>query len=304
MLRRSLRQTLAAVLFIGLVFVAGAETERLYPLQQLLSIVHLHDAQPVAFALNHDNAQESPTEVGCPAAGEKRLMVALLIGQSNAANYGETRGTAPAGVVNFYRGKCYATRDPLLGADGNRGSVWTRMATTLIARRAFNRIVLVPIAVGGTTIDDWTPGGMLHARIETTLGFLAASGLSITHVVWHQGESDATRGTPPDVYRAQLQELVTLLRAKTGAKVFVSRATICGSSPNAAIRTMQQAVIDGSADALEGVDTDQLGAGWRYDGCHFSTAALERAGELWADLIEREQDPAGAKDRLATGTPD
>src|SRR5690242_8495277 len=202
MVRRSLRQTLAAVLFICLVFVAGAETQRVYPLQQLLKKLHLLEGPPVAFALNHDNVQESPTEVECPATGHKRLMVALLIGQSNAANYGETRGTAPPDVVNFYRGKCYAARDPLLGADGKGGSVWTRMATKLIAHGVFDRIVLVPIGIGGTTIDNWTPGGMLHARIETSLGFLAASGLRVTHVLWHQGESDAARGTPPEVYRA------------------------------------------------------------------------------------------------------
>ena len=302
MVRPSVRQSLAAALFAGVVFVAGAETERVYPLQQLLANLHLHAAQPVAFALNHDNVQESPTEVECPATRDKRLMVALLIGQSNASNYGETRGTAPPEAVNFYRGKCYAARDPLLGADGTRGSVWSRMATKLIARGAFDRIVLVPVGVGGTAIEDWTPGGMLHARIETTFAFLKASGLRVTHVIWHQGENDAARGTPPDVYRSQLQELISLLTSETGVKVFVSQATICGGPPNAAIRGAQEAVIEGSGDALRGLDTDQLGREWRYDGCHFSAAALERAGGLWAELIERDQSQADANASFATET--
>jgi hypothetical protein len=279
-----------------LVFAAGVESALVFARfssQWRIGGPTDHPAEPhVAFVLNHDNLQESPVETSCPGMKDGRLMVALLIGQSNAANYGQTRSEAPSEVVNFYRGKCYIARDPLLGAGGRGGSVWTRMASKLIADQTFDRIVLAPVAITSSTVDDWTPGGALYPRIETALASLATSELNVTHVIWDQGESDAARDTPGEIYRSQLQELVSLLRSKTAAQIFVSEATICNNAPNAAVRRAQISVLDDSAQIFRGVDTDQFGPEWRYAGCHFSARGLERVGALWAAIvIERRGHP-------------
>jgi hypothetical protein len=287
------RRHTAAVLLAALIFIMGAEAQMLYPAQQLIADLHLRDLlvhlgaapSPADFALDHDNVQEDPREIECPGMTEGRVMVALIVGQSNAANYGETRGTAPSGVFNFYRGKCYVARDPLLGADGYRGSVWTRMASRLKAEGVFDRIVLAPVAIASSTVDDWAPGGKLFPRIEAALSFLAERNLRVTHVLWHQGETDAARGLPGEIYRAQLAELISFLEARTQAKIFVSQATVCASAPSPEIRDAQEAVLNDARGVLRGVDTDQLGPAWRVDGCHLSDRGLARAGDLWAERL-------------------
>ena len=47
-----------------------------------------------------------------------RTMVALVFGQSNAANSGQRRANGGPGVYNFYAGNLYRAQDPLLGATG------------------------------------------------------------------------------------------------------------------------------------------------------------------------------------------
>src|SRR6185295_9871056 len=66
-------------------------------------------------------------EAPLAAVRGKRTMVALVFGQSNAANAGETAGSAHQGVFELYGGRLYRARDPLLGAEGDGGSVWLRL---------------------------------------------------------------------------------------------------------------------------------------------------------------------------------
>ncbi|MBV8746716.1 MAG: hypothetical protein JO134_16895, partial [Xanthobacteraceae bacterium] len=62
--------------------------------------------------------------VPCPMTGE-RTMVALVFGQSQAANQVQERFIGGEGVFNYLRGHCYQALDPLLGTGGDKGNVWT-----------------------------------------------------------------------------------------------------------------------------------------------------------------------------------
>lgn len=92
----------------------------------------------------------------------------LTSGQSNSANFGETRYTATKNVLNLniHDEKCYASVDPLFGADGDGGSVWGRPGDLLVASGAFDRALLIPFGVGGTALLEWTAGGRLHPRVK------------------------------------------------------------------------------------------------------------------------------------------
>ncbi len=232
--------------------------------------------------------------VAMPSIAPNRTMVALVFGQSNAANSGETLGAEVPGVYEFYRGRLYRARDPLLGADGDRGSVWMRLGKTAIESKAFDTVVLVPFAFSATEISRWAPGGNLHEPLLSLMTQARASGMAFTHLLWHHGEADALANTPLEEYEAALRALIASIRSHgVDAPMYVAMSTRCGRTrPNGSIRQAQSAVVDGEAGILPGPDTDSLGLAERYDGCHFSTEGLDRAAELWLQVIRTSRSSA------------
>ena len=98
--------------------------------------------------------------------GESRFLAPLAesalsivtLGQSNAANFAAGRYRPRTNVVNFnlYDGKCYRATNPLIGASGDRGNFATRLGDILIERGFTERVVLAPIGMGNTRIEDWS----------------------------------------------------------------------------------------------------------------------------------------------------
>ena len=91
-----------------------------------------------------------PQPITAAAPKVPRVMVALVFGQSNAANWGQGRRTAGANVQVFYKGRFYRASDPIKGADGEGGSVWTRLGDKLIAAKLYDKVIFVPVARGGS----------------------------------------------------------------------------------------------------------------------------------------------------------
>jgi len=228
-------------------------------------------------------------EAPLAAVRGKRTMVALVFGQSNAANAGETAGGAHQGVFELYGGRLYRARDPLLGAEGDGGSVWLRLGEKAVTSGEFEAVVLVSFAVGATGIARWAPGGSLHQvlleRIDQALG----TGLRFTHLLWHQGEADAESGTSETDYREKFLAMLAAIRARgVDAPIYVAVASRCGRIRGAApIRSAQSALRNPASRILAGPDTDQLGPADRYNGCHFSTEGLDKAATLWWEAIRQ-----------------
>lgn len=226
------------------------------------------------------------TEIPINSVRSGRVMVAIVFGQSNAANSGETRYSSRGRVYNFYRGKLYVARDPLLGATGRGGSVWTRLGERLVDKGRYNAVVFVPLGVGATGIARWTSGGDLHPKILEAVREVKAEGLSITHLLWHQGESDVGR-TGTLAYRTMFLDMVSSIRKKgVDAPIYVSVATRCHTQgADKTIRRAQQELVDPGMGIYAGPDTDRLGPRYRYDSCHFSTRGLEKFAELWLKAL-------------------
>jgi len=229
-----------------------------------------------------------------PAAGQQRqprIMVALVFGQSNAANFGETRHAAGRNVYVLHRGRLYAARDPLRGANGEGGSVWSRLGDKLIAEGLFDTVIFVPAAVGGTEIARWTPDGDLFPLIARAIDDVQRRKLKFTHLLWHQGESDAVLFTHPREYQKRFLEMLAGIRARgVDAPVYVAVATRCGQYPvNPDIQWAQRDLVNPAAGILPGPDTDLLDETFRYDGCHFSSAGLEAHALMWLWQIKAQQ---------------
>ena len=224
--------------------------------------------------------------------------VFLVLGQSNAANHGE-RTYAPKHAVynfDFLRFCCVRANDPLGGASGNGGSVWSRLGDLLVDRGVFRSVVFVPVAVGGSFVTDLIPGGSKHGRTMLALSRLSKAlgdlPLPFSAVLWQQGEAEANHTTmSAAAYQAHLRDIAADLRGcGVFAPMFVAVATYCEAGPHpfnnaAQIRDAQLTVTDRSVGFFPGPDVDAVTADGRYDGCHLSEAGLQRCAELWFEVL-------------------
>jgi hypothetical protein len=230
-------------------------------------------------------------EVPCPKQAE-RTAVLLIAGQSNAANSAAQRHETryPDRVLNFMGGRCFVARSPLLGATGFAGEPWTLMADQLIDAGAFDRVILAPVAVGASNIAQWAKGGALNTSMIPLVQDLVTH-YQVTHVLWHQGESDFTLKTDPVRYKEQFLSFAATLRDNAvDAPVFVSTATRClpgWSEPNA-IQSAQKELATGHSGFKVGVDTDKLlMAQDRYDDCHMADSGEVKTAKAWAAILTR-----------------
>ena len=224
--------------------------------------------------------------VNCRDLNAKRLMVALVLGQSNAANHGETRASVPENVYSFYHGQCYRAQDPLPGASGSGGSVWTRLGPKIVKARWYDAVLFVPLGVESTAVAQWAQPGPLQQMLALSIDSLRQHGLVITHVLWHQGEADAKKRTSQADYRQRFLEMLGGIRSRgVAAPVYVSIATRCGATSSEAIRRAQRALVDPAHGIEQGPDTDVLGDEYRLQGCHFSERGLARVAELWFERL-------------------
>jgi hypothetical protein len=254
-----------AILAVSLFIVgAWAGVVRILPVRYSLQLI---DGPPKLFV----NEPESPpiavdsagrllryagkTEVQCPKQTQ-RTAVLFIAAQSNAANSAAQHHTTryPDRVVNFMGGRCYVASSPLLGSTGFAGESWTLLADQLIDAQAFDRVILAPVAVGASNIAQWAKGGALNTSMIPLVQDLATH-YRVTHVLWHQGESDFALRTEPARYKEQFLSFADTLRANAvDAPIFVSTATRClpGRSEPNAIQTVPQelaAVSPGSSRA-------------------------------------------------------
>jgi len=241
-------------------------------------------------------AEADRTVVSCApfTTPNPRHAVLLTFGQSNSANFGDTRYTAGDAVANFnlHDGRCYRALDPLFGADGDGGSVWGRLGDRLIASGTFDRVLVVPFGIGGTGLREWTTGGRLHPRVENAARQLQRAQIQPTHVLWHQGEDDALNKTSTEDYITMFAALVDALRAYgIDAPVFPAVASICKHMGSDEIRNAQRALPLRLTGVYPGADTDTLtDMRDRYDFCHFSDRGLDRHAALWeASILDYER---------------
>ncbi|MBI5458086.1 IPT/TIG domain-containing protein [Candidatus Kaiserbacteria bacterium] len=264
------------------------------------------------------------SEVSCAAipASTNRLGVILVAGQSNAANSAQANSSGqffttnnPIYNLNIGDGKCYSAKNPLLGADGTNQAFAYPLASQFIDAGIFERVLIVPVAVSGSYIEQWigapwhTPGNQHYARIETAIQKLNALGLKPSFILWHQGEgnagefihSDTPDGTPITVtedlkYGGTLSWMRNFFRIVAGVRgmgitsvpIFVAQATSCGSAETSeVIRLAQRSVVDPVWNIFAGPDTDAIPFSYRRadDGCHFSHDGNIVHAQKWFDAI-------------------
>jgi Carbohydrate esterase, sialic acid-specific acetylesterase len=228
----------------------------------------------------------------------RKTMIALTFGQSNAGNRGQIPYTPHnESVLNYYEGKLYRAKDPLLGATGPGGSVWTHLGDLLIDSGLYKKVIFIPIAIGNTDIECWATGECFQ-KLKETLKRLDSQHIKLTHIFWHQGESDNLENTPKQKYKASLKIILQTLRNHhQQADFYVSIASYhneaitkrLGVDP--VIRQAQKEFISENKGVIVGPDTDQLiYAIHRYDGVHFSGFGMKAFANLWLKAIKMKRE--------------
>jgi len=288
------KQTLAimALLCIGSYgFGAWSGKSNLWPLPQFARFQkQLRSSTIQTDAAGRLLSYPGKVEISCPAQDDKTAVL-LVFGQSNSANHGGQRYRGiDSRVVNFTDGKCYLAESPLLGAEGTYGESWTLLANKLVTAEIFDRVILVPAGVGGTPIRRWAAGGDLNRMLMSVID-AAKRHYKITHVLWHQGESDFQLGTSEASYKAGLGSLISTVRALgVSAPFYVSKASFEEGfetwTPVNPVTAAQESLVDGKT-VLAGPDTDtEIPAADRYDGIHFSASGQEKFAAAWVRILQ------------------
>ena len=237
----------------------------------------------------------------------KTNLVILVAGQSNIGDVAPS-AFSPVNAsalfqLSIYDGKVYPAVDPLLGTNNPTGFIGNpalRIADALVTAGFFQRIYLVPIAIGNTAIADWASG--LEAQL-IPVAFLRmtqrglVTGTNITVVgLWADGENDTSLGTSQAAYTAGLSTVLAQSRtAGFSGTWFVAKQSYNGTTTSANVQAGQAAVVSHpgvwagpNADALVGnVCGPSANAACRQgDGVHFSDNGSFSYAAIWVTAIE------------------
>lgn len=223
----------------------------------------------------------------------EEVMIFLAVGQSNAANYGEGEYTPKNEVYNYYEGKLYKAKEPLLGAEGSGSSPWTRLADMVIDNGLYKKVIIVPCAIGGSSIQCWSEGDC-RVQLEETLNYLKKDDIQLTHVLWFQGETDNVDNTSSAQYKSDLKKIIALIRADQKNAIFYPSITsyfpFNNNNPfgiDSNITNAQKDVIEEVNNVKSGPNTDSLNlAFYRADAVHFTEKGLDRLAREWYEKIK------------------
>ncbi|MBQ8743261.1 MAG: sialate O-acetylesterase [Clostridia bacterium] len=150
----------------------------------------------------------------------------LMIGQSNMAGRGEFEDIEEIRNPNCFMlrtGFWEEMREPVNPDHSIFNNEWhsgVSLASTFAdetAKYYKERVGLIPCAHGGTSIDQWMPGEILydHAVMMTKLAMRTST---LSGILWHQGEQDATSVDSVYAHKEKFLKMITSLRKELGAE--------------------------------------------------------------------------------------
>ncbi len=246
-------------------------------------------------APNKSTAGKTPS---ISATISSSTFVMIGVGDSLQTNISATTYT-PSNVaavqnLNLYDGLIYKGIDPLISTPLAGGNYLTRTADKLVSDGKFARVVIIPLALGGSTSLDWSTAGVHHQRARVAcwmvrdFGWIGNASVKFG-IVYGVGTNDQTAGSTSQ----QIQDRYNSFRtAMTGHgcdfDTFVHTQSRLASVTSATVTGAQAAVVD-SVRTFTGVNIDTLtGVGANStDGTHLDTATGSAAGgNALATLIE------------------
>lgn len=232
----------------------------------------------------------------------KTLHLYLLAGQSNMAGRGnveaQDRTPHPRVWMLNQQGEWVPATEPLhfdkpavvgVGPGLSFGKNMVETDTSVA-------IGLIPVAVGGSAISSWQPGGFHEQtksypyddalrRLKTALPAGTLRG-----ILWHQGESDS-KPELSAVYERKLEELIQRFRREAGSEVPVVVGTLGDFfvKKNSAAMSINQILktLPARVPATACVEATGLTDGG--DQTHFDAASARELGQRYAEAMRNLQ---------------
>jgi len=223
----------------------------------------------------------------------------LLIGQSNMAGRGFLEEAHPIDTTSIKvlrNGRWQPMYRPVNPDRSFSGVNLAERFAELYAKKYQVEVGLIPCADGGTTLEQWAPGGLLfdHAVYQSRL---AERTSTIAGVLWHQGEADCETHLYP-TYRERLEQLLTAFRRELkledvpfllgGLGDFLKDNAAMSFWNYPHINTALQEVA-AAGERIGFVTAEGLPA--NSDNLHFSASALYEFGERYFEVFETLRDP-------------
>lgn len=240
---------------------------------------------------NPDPKTKTPSAI--PRGG--RIGTFIIAGQSNGENAHDLgyKAANPLNILNLdpLRGGVYLATEPLVGcathSDPTKtGNMLLVAADLLVSRNVFSDVVLIPVAMGGSTIAMWDGG-----PTEFWKGIMASyrrgadAGLAITGILWQHGESDNALATPAAKYVSDFMSMAGKVQASgCSAPWMIANGSYNDGAISTVIQAALRSLVDGKT-RLYGADTDSLGDEFRYDRTHLNMAGKLAGAKLWAQAI-------------------
>lgn len=137
----------------------------------------------------------------------------LLIGQSNMAGRGFFEEAIPVDCEHLHvlrNGRWQTLYRPVNGDRPFSGVCLAESFAEAYAKKYNVDVGIIPCADGGTSLEQWKPGGLLfdHAVFQAKL---AQRTSTIAGVLWHQGEADCGDGLR-QTYQPRFEKIMAAFR--------------------------------------------------------------------------------------------
>lgn len=219
----------------------------------------------------------------------------LLVGQSNMAGRGFPHEVEPIAGDDLYmlrNGRWQHMFVPVHPDRSFSGICLGESFAEAYAKLSQEKVGLIPCADGGTSLDQWAPGGVLydHAVFQAKLAMRSSE---LIGILWHQGEADCAETRYP-FYEEKCTRILCSMREELGLpdlpvllgglgdflpKRLVSPNLVNYGKVNEALMSMAK-----NQKNFAYVPADGLGS--NPDNLHFSAAALREFGLRYFEVFK------------------
>jgi hypothetical protein len=245
----------------------------------------LFEKNPAAMALSNQALTSGETYACFIVAGQS--LSASCNGNPGDAAYVPTN-LSKCDQLSIDDGGIYAAKEPMLGCQSAGGgrSIFIRVADKLITAGYRQRIILINVGIGATSSAQWNND--LWPRIVIANERAKAKGITVTGVLWQQGETDNALVVSQATYYNNMTSLIAKVRSR-GATVpwVLAKSTKWTGVDYAPVRAAIDQLGNGT-DIFVGPDNDTLTGGNRVaDNTHMSVpAGVEASAVLWRNAIQ------------------
>lgn len=116
---------------------------------------------------------------------------------------------------------------------------------------------------------------------------LAKNDFKITHILWHQGETDAYENMSKDEYKHHFKLIADDIKSTiNNVPIYIAQASWCKNSESTDILNAQLALSEEYDNIKLGSNTDLLvDESDRHGMCYFSKSGLDKHADAWIKSI-------------------